>query len=208
MAELVWWRGDRVFLDVGTSAAFPPIPGLEVAGPLTHIEALELGYVPSHLLVLGGGFVGLELAQAYRRFGSRVTVIQRGIRLMHGEDPDVAAEMQRVLIDEGIRVLVVEQFSTALGIVEVMIAPLIAARHWSAKASAVGSAMAVAMFLTTLSFLFTTPGWEPSLGGFPALSGAVGQFLLKDLVLLGASICTLGDAWSHQSDVARENLRP
>jgi pyruvate/2-oxoglutarate dehydrogenase complex dihydrolipoamide dehydrogenase (E3) component len=84
----------------------PAIPGLEVAQPLTHIEALELGHLPSHLLVLGGGFVGLELAQAYRRFGSRVAVIQRGIRLMHGEDPEVAAEMQRILIDEGIRVLV------------------------------------------------------------------------------------------------------
>ena len=98
--------------------------------------------------------------------------------------------------------LSVQQFSTALGIVEVTIALLIAARPWSTKASALGSALAVAMFLTTLSFLFTTPGWEPSLGGFPALSGAVGQFLLKDVVLLGASIWTLGEAWSHQDDVA------
>jgi uncharacterized membrane protein YkgB len=57
-----------------------------------------------------------------------------------------------------------------------------------------GSAVAVLMFLTTLSFLFSTPGWEPSLGGFPALSGAVGQFLLKDVVLLGAAIWSLGEA--------------
>src|SRR5262249_33038223 len=66
--------GDRVFLNVGTRAAIPAIPGLEAAGPLTHVEALELDYLPAHLIVLGGGYVGLELAQAYRRFGSRVTV--------------------------------------------------------------------------------------------------------------------------------------
>jgi len=88
----------------------------------------------------------------------------------------------------------VRQFSNALGIVEVSIAILIGLRHWSAKASAIGSALAVLMFLTTLSFLFSTPGWEPSLGGFPALSGAVGQFLIKDVVLPGAAIWSLGEA--------------
>src|SRR5215831_12814605 len=62
--------GDRVFISVGTHAAIPGIPGLEAARPLTHIEALELDYLPAHLIVLGGGYVGLELAQAYRRFGS------------------------------------------------------------------------------------------------------------------------------------------
>ena len=70
--------GDQVFLNLGTHAAIPNIPGLEAARPLTHIEALELDYLPSHLIVLGGGYVGLELAQAYRRFGSRVTVIETG----------------------------------------------------------------------------------------------------------------------------------
>ena len=68
--------GDQVFLDVGTHAAIPSVPGLEAARPLTHIEALELDYLPSHLVVLGGGYVGLEMAQAYRRFGSRVTIIE------------------------------------------------------------------------------------------------------------------------------------
>jgi pyruvate/2-oxoglutarate dehydrogenase complex dihydrolipoamide dehydrogenase (E3) component len=71
--------GDRVFLNLGTHAAIPGVPGLEAARPLTHIEALELDYLPSHLIVFGGGYVGLELAQAYRRFGSRVTVIERGL---------------------------------------------------------------------------------------------------------------------------------
>ena len=91
-------------------------------------------------------------------------------------------------------VLTVRQFSDGLGVVEVVIALLIAARPWSPKASAVGSAVAVLMFLTTLSFLFSTPGWEPSLGGFPALSGAVGQFLIKDVVLLGAALWSLGES--------------
>jgi uncharacterized membrane protein YkgB len=88
----------------------------------------------------------------------------------------------------------VRQFAAGLGVIEISIAILIALRPWSRKACAIGSAVAVLMFLTTLSFLFSTPGWEPSLGGFPALSGAVGQFLLKDVVLLGAAIWSLGEA--------------
>ena len=91
--------------------------------------------------------------------------------------------------------LSVRGFSAVLGVVEVAIALLIAARPLSARASALGSALAVGMFLTTLSFLLTTPGvWEPSAGGFPALSGKPGQFLLKDLALLGISLWSLGEA--------------
>src|SRR6516164_3152865 len=97
--------GDQVFLDIGTHAAIPSVPGLEAARPLTHIEALELDYLPSHLVVLGGGYVGLEMAQAYRRFGSRVTIIESGPQLMTREDPDVADEMRRILADEGIQIL-------------------------------------------------------------------------------------------------------
>jgi pyruvate/2-oxoglutarate dehydrogenase complex dihydrolipoamide dehydrogenase (E3) component len=97
--------GDQVFLNLGTHAAIPSVPGLQAAQPLTHIEALELDYLPSHLVVLGGGYVGLEMAQAYRRFGSRVTVIESGPQLMTREDPDVADEMQRLLTDEGLQVL-------------------------------------------------------------------------------------------------------
>lgn len=92
--------------------------------------------------------------------------------------------------------LTVQQFSNGLGIVEVATALLIALRPWSRKASALGSAIATTMFLVTLSFLFSTPGWEPSLGGFPALSAGVGQFLLKDLVLLGTSLWSLGESLS------------
>ena len=98
--------GDKVFLNIGTHATIPGIPGLDAAGPLTNIEALELDYVPQHLIVLGGGYVGLELAQAFRRFGSRVTIIEYGPQLAGREDPDVADEMQRILSDEGIDILV------------------------------------------------------------------------------------------------------
>ena len=98
--------------------------------------------------------------------------------------------------------LSVRGFSAVLGVVEVAIAILIAARPFSPRASALGSALAVGMFLTTLSFLITTPGvWEPSAGGFPALSGKPGQFLIKDLALLGISLWSLGEAW-HASERA------
>jgi pyruvate/2-oxoglutarate dehydrogenase complex dihydrolipoamide dehydrogenase (E3) component len=97
--------GDQVVVNVGSQAAIPDIPGLEAAHSLTHIEALELDYLPSHLIVLGGGYVGIEMAQAYRRFGSRVTIIEAGARLMGREDADVAEEMQRILTAEGIEFL-------------------------------------------------------------------------------------------------------
>jgi pyruvate/2-oxoglutarate dehydrogenase complex dihydrolipoamide dehydrogenase (E3) component len=101
--------GDRIFLNIGTHAAIPAVPGLEAARPMTHIEALELDYLPAHLVVLGGGYVGLELAQAYRRFGSRVTVIESGPQLMSREDPDVADEVQRLLVGEGVQFLLQAQ---------------------------------------------------------------------------------------------------
>jgi len=107
--------GDQVFLNLGTHAAIPNIPGLEAARPLTHIEALELDYLPSHLIVLGGGYVGLELAQAYRRFGSPVTVIEHAPQLVSQEDPDVADEVQRILGEEGIEFLLGAQTLSVQG---------------------------------------------------------------------------------------------
>jgi pyruvate/2-oxoglutarate dehydrogenase complex dihydrolipoamide dehydrogenase (E3) component len=97
--------GDRVFLNLGTHATIPPVPGLADAGPLTNIELLELDRLPEHLIVLGGGYVGLEFAQAYRRFGSRVTVIEHGPQLLGREDADVAEEVRRLLRAEDIEVL-------------------------------------------------------------------------------------------------------
>lgn len=92
-------------------------------------------------------------------------------------------------------VMSVRGFSAMLGVVEVAIAILVAARPVSPRASALGGALAVGMFLTTLSFLVTTPGvWEPSAGGFPALSALPGQFLIKDLALLGVSLWIAGES--------------
>jgi uncharacterized membrane protein YkgB len=91
------------------------------------------------------------------------------------------------------KVLNVQATSNVIGIAELTAAFLIAIRPWSAKLSAIGSVLAVFTFLTTLTFLFSLPGWEESLGGFPALSGS-GGFLLKDVVLLGAALFTLGDS--------------
>ena len=91
-------------------------------------------------------------------------------------------------------VLSIQALSNILGLVEIAIAMMIALRPLSAAMAAIGSGAAVVMFLTTLSFLVSTPGWEPSLGGFPALSVVPGQFLVKDLVLLGAALWSLGEA--------------
>jgi pyruvate/2-oxoglutarate dehydrogenase complex dihydrolipoamide dehydrogenase (E3) component len=96
---------ERVFLNLGTRATIPPIAGLAEAQPMTNIELLELDRLPGHLIVLGGGYVGLEFAQAYRRFGSRVTVVERGAQLLDREDPDVADAIGRLFGDEGIEVL-------------------------------------------------------------------------------------------------------
>src|SRR5262245_44326644 len=97
-------RGKTVVINTGSRAKVDPTPGLRDANPLTHIEALELDRVPEHLVVLGGGYVGLELAQAFRRFGSRVTVVDRNPALIHREDPDVSEAMGRLFADEGIAV--------------------------------------------------------------------------------------------------------
>lgn len=96
---------ERMFLNLGTRPAVPDIPGLVDAAPLTHVEALELGHVPEHLIVLGGGYVGVEFAQAYRRFGSDVTIVQRGEGLLSREDTDVQTAVQDILEADGIRVM-------------------------------------------------------------------------------------------------------
>lgn len=98
-------EAERVFLDLGTQATVPGIPGLADAAPLTHVEALELDRLPEHLIVLGGGYVGVEFAQAFRRFGSRVTVVEFGRQLMAREDPDVAEAVRAIFEDDGIDVV-------------------------------------------------------------------------------------------------------
>ena len=98
-------RGTNVIVSTGTRAALGAIPGLAEAEPLTHIEALELDQVPEHLLVIGGGYIGIELSQAMRRFGSEVSVIDRNERLMSREDEDVCEALRSLLEDEGVNIL-------------------------------------------------------------------------------------------------------
>ena len=108
-------RGTNVIISTGTRAALPPVPGLVHAQPLTHVEALELGEVPKHLLVLGGGYVGLELAQAMRRFGSKVSVIEHNRHLVDREDEDVTEALRCLFQDEGIDILLNAQIKQISG---------------------------------------------------------------------------------------------
>jgi pyruvate/2-oxoglutarate dehydrogenase complex dihydrolipoamide dehydrogenase (E3) component len=98
-------KGDRVFINVGTRARIPGVPGLADARPMTHVEALNLERLPGHVVILGGGYVGLEFAQALRRFGSHVTIVQHGPRLLDKEDAEFSAALLELMKDEGIDVL-------------------------------------------------------------------------------------------------------
>ena len=97
-------RGDVVVISTGSRARIDSIPGLADARPMTHVEALDLDRVPDHLVVMGGGYVGLELAQAMRRFGSRVTIVERNDDLAHREDRDVSQALRGLFEDEGVEV--------------------------------------------------------------------------------------------------------
>jgi len=97
--------GERVFLDLGSRAAIPEVPGLAAANPMTHVEALELDRLPAHLIVVGGGYIGLELSQAMRRLGSQVTMIEPGPQLANREDPDIGCALHELFVAEGIEVL-------------------------------------------------------------------------------------------------------
>ncbi len=109
-------QGDKIVIGAGTRATIPDIPGLRQSNPLTHVEALELDYLPKHLIVLGGGYIGLELAQAMRRFGSSVTVIDRNERLANHEDEDVSAGLRQLCDDEGIELVMNARVSRVEGI--------------------------------------------------------------------------------------------
>ncbi len=108
--------GERVFLDLGSRSTMPNVPGLAAANPMTHIELLDLDRLPGHLIVIGGGYIGLELAQAMRRFGSRVTVIEAGAQVASREDPDVGAALLELFHDEGIDVLLDTQIARVEGL--------------------------------------------------------------------------------------------
>lgn len=94
--------GARIYLNLGTRAAIPSVAGLRGADPLTHVEALKLEILPTHLIVVGGGYVGLEMAQSFRRLGSAVTLIEHGPHLVAREDEDIAAAIRELFIADGI----------------------------------------------------------------------------------------------------------
>jgi pyruvate/2-oxoglutarate dehydrogenase complex dihydrolipoamide dehydrogenase (E3) component len=98
-------RAGQIFIDTGTHSAKPPIAGLETVPHLDNDSIMELDRVPEHLLVLGGGYIGVEFGQMYRRFGSKVTIIQAGPQLLREEDEDVAAEVLKILREDGIEIL-------------------------------------------------------------------------------------------------------
>ena len=98
-------HADKVIISTGTHATLEAIPGLTEAQPLTHIEALEFDEIPEHLIVVGGGYAGLELSQAMRRFGSKVSVIDRNDRVLHREDEDVSEGLRNLFEDEGIELV-------------------------------------------------------------------------------------------------------
>jgi pyruvate/2-oxoglutarate dehydrogenase complex dihydrolipoamide dehydrogenase (E3) component len=97
--------GGRVILSVGSRATIPSVPGLADAQPMTHVEALDLERVPDHLVVVGGGYIGLELAQATRRLGARVTIIEAGPQLAGREDADISKALGELMDAEGINLL-------------------------------------------------------------------------------------------------------
>jgi pyruvate/2-oxoglutarate dehydrogenase complex dihydrolipoamide dehydrogenase (E3) component len=95
----------QIFINTGTRSAAPPIEGLDTVPYLDNERIMELDQVPEHLVILGGGYIGIEFCQMFRRFGSKVTVIQSGPQLLSGEDPDVAGEVLKILRQDGIEVL-------------------------------------------------------------------------------------------------------
>jgi pyruvate/2-oxoglutarate dehydrogenase complex dihydrolipoamide dehydrogenase (E3) component len=96
---------DQIFINVGARADIPPIPGLDQVPYLDNSSMMAVDFLPSHLVILGGSYVGLEFGQMYRRFGSEVTIIQRSERLTPREDPDISQAIREILEDEGIRIL-------------------------------------------------------------------------------------------------------
>jgi pyruvate/2-oxoglutarate dehydrogenase complex dihydrolipoamide dehydrogenase (E3) component len=113
---------DRIFINVGARAAIPPIPGLDRLPYLTNSSMMDIDFLPPHLVILGGSYIGLEFGQAYRRFGSEVTVIELGPRLIAREDADVSQAVADFLKEEGIdvrvdsKVIGVEKQGNAIGV--------------------------------------------------------------------------------------------
>jgi pyruvate/2-oxoglutarate dehydrogenase complex dihydrolipoamide dehydrogenase (E3) component len=115
---------EMIFINTGLRAAIPSIPGINEVPTLNNESIMELDTVPEHLLVLGGGYIGLEFGQMFRRFGSRVTVIHQGHQLLDHEDPDIAAEVSKILTEDGIEILLnakTTQVSGAAGNIQLQV---------------------------------------------------------------------------------------
>jgi pyruvate/2-oxoglutarate dehydrogenase complex dihydrolipoamide dehydrogenase (E3) component len=115
----------QIFIDTGTHSAIPPIEGLDGVPYLDNESVMELDHVPAHLVVLGGGYIGLEFSQMFRRFGSKVTIIQSRSQLLREEDPDIAAEVLKILQQDGIEVLLnahATRVTSAGGVIRVQVA--------------------------------------------------------------------------------------
>jgi pyruvate/2-oxoglutarate dehydrogenase complex dihydrolipoamide dehydrogenase (E3) component len=97
-------EGERIFIDVGGRATVPPLTGIREVPFLTNSSMMGVDFLPEHLLIVGGSYVGLEFAQMYRRFGSRVTIVERGSRLIAREDEDVSEAVREILATEGIQI--------------------------------------------------------------------------------------------------------
>lgn len=108
-------EGERVYINTGTHADVPAVPGLREADPLTHVEAIRIEDLPSHLIVIGGGYIGLEMAQAFNRLGAKVTVLQRDSRIAVREDADVSDAIASALRDDGIDILLNTQVESVSG---------------------------------------------------------------------------------------------
>ena len=106
---------EKIFINTGARPAKPPVPGLDTLPTLDSTSIMELETLPEHLLVMGGGYVGLEFGQMFRRFGSQVTIVHRGDHLLSREDPDVADEIARILEEDGIKVLLNSEAMSAKG---------------------------------------------------------------------------------------------
>ena len=97
-------EAERIFINVGARAFVPPMPGLDEIEYLTNSNVMDVDFLPEHLIVIGGSYIGLEFGQMYRRFGSEVTVVQKGPRLIPRDDPDVSETVKEIMESEGINI--------------------------------------------------------------------------------------------------------
>ena len=97
-------KAEKIFINVGGRAYLPPLPGLEMVQYFTNVDMMDVDFLPEHLIIVGGSYIGLEFAQMYHRFGSRVTVVEKGPRLIAREDEDVSESVREILENEGVEI--------------------------------------------------------------------------------------------------------